>query len=232
MSKSGEPILNRSAIREVLPDTAGYLRPKSVGPKIRLWDGSRVIKLRRQSRSRVLIEGSGEITQMPKLASILACCVVVSMFSVETQALPVSPVPAQGATSQVILVRGSCGRGYHHRHYDGACVPYVGPQAFGLPYVELPSVRLPYVDPPAVGLRYVELPAVRLPYVEPPAARLPYVEPPAVRLPYAELPLVRLPYIEPPAVRLPYAELPVVGLPHVCPNGYSYYPAYRRCVPI
>jgi hypothetical protein len=169
---------------------------------------------------------------MPKIASILACCAMVSMFSLETQALPGSPAPAQGATSQLVLVKGYCGRGYHHRRSDNACVPYAGAQAFGLPYAELPSVRLPYAELPAVRLPYAELPPVRLPYVELPAVRLPYVEPPAVRLPYAELPPVHLPYVEPPVVGLPYVELPVVGTPHACPNGYSYYVAYRRCVPI
>jgi hypothetical protein len=175
---------------------------------------------------------SGEITKMPKIASVLACCVVVSMFSFEAQALPGSPVPVQGAKSQVISVKGFCGRGYHYRRYDGACVPYAGPQAFGLAYVELPSARLRYVEPPAVGLQYFELPAVRLPYIEPPAVRVPYVELPAPRLSHVELPPARLPYVEPPAVGLPYVDLPVVGIPRACPNGYSYYAAYRRCVPI
>jgi hypothetical protein len=169
---------------------------------------------------------------MSKIASILACCVVALTFSLDARALPGSPVPAQAAASQVTLVKGFCGRGFHRSPYDGGCVPYAGPQAFGLPYIEPPAVRLPYIEPPAVRLPYAELPSVRLPYVEPPTVRLPYVELPATRLPYVGLPPVRLPYVEPPAVGLPYVELPVLGTPRVCPNGYSYYASHRRCVPI
>jgi hypothetical protein len=124
-----------------------------------------------------------------------------------------------------MMVSSPCWDGFHRSRATGRCVSdgvtYAGPQAFGLPYVELPAVRLPYLDPPAVRLPYAELPPVRLPYLDPPA----------VRLPYAELP-ARLPYVEPPAVGLPYVELPVLGGSRVCPNGYSYYPAYRRCAPI
>ncbi len=171
---------------------------------------------------------------MPKIASILACCAVASMVSLAAQAFPGSPAPAQAPALEVIKVSGPCWDGFHRSRATGRCVSdgvtYAGPQAFGLPYVELPSVRLPYLDPPAVRLPYAELP-VRLPYVEPPAVRLPYLDPPAVRLPYAELP-TRLPYVEPPAVGLPYVELPVLGRSPVCPNGYSYYPAYRRCAPL
>jgi hypothetical protein len=168
---------------------------------------------------------------MSKIASILACCVVALRFSLDAQALPGSPVPAQVAASQVTLVRGFCGRGFYRSRSDG-CLPYAGPQAFGLPYVELPSVRLPYAELPSVRLPYAETPSVRLPYAELPPVRLPYAELPAARLPYAELPAVRLPYVEPPAVGLPYVELPGLGVPRVCPHGYSYYAANRRCVPI
>ncbi len=155
------------------------------------------------------------------------------MVSLAAQALPGSPVPAQVAASEIIMVSNACWDGFHRSRATGRCVSdgvtYAGPQAFGLPYVELPSVRLPYAELP-VHLPYIEPPAVRLPYAELPV-RLPYIEPPAVRLPYAELP-VRLPYVEPPAVGLPYVELPVLATARACPNGYSYYPAYRRCAPL
>jgi hypothetical protein len=175
---------------------------------------------------------------MPKIASILACAAVASMVSLAAQALPGSPTPAQVAGSEVIMVSSPCWEGFHRSRATGRCVSdgvtYAGPQAWGLPYVELPSVRLPYAELPPVRLPYLDPPAVRLPYAELPT-RLPYIEPPAVRLPYAELP-ARLPYVEPPAVGLPYVDpyvvLPVVGGSRVCPNGYSYYPAYRRCVPL
>jgi len=180
---------------------------------------------------------------MSKLASILACCAVASLFSLGAQALPGSPVPAPFAASDITPV-SACGPGYYKSRTKDRCFvkavphpeprtyggPYAGPQAFGLPYVEPPAVKLPYVEVP-VRLPYVEPPAVRLPYVEVPV-RLPYVEPPAVRLPYVELPSVRLPYIEPPVVGLPYVELPVLGTPHTCPSGYFYSTPYRRCVAI
>jgi hypothetical protein len=165
---------------------------------------------------------------MPKLASILAFCAAASMFSLETQALPGSPAPIKGPGPEVTRVRALCALGYYDRY--GVCVPYAGPQAFGLPYAELPSVRLPYAELPPVRLPYAELPPVRLPYAELPPVRLPYAELPPVRLPYAQLPPVRLPYAEFPPARLPYVDLPVLGSSRLCPNGYSYYAAYRRCV--
>ncbi len=169
---------------------------------------------------------------MSRIASILAGCVAAAIFSLEAQALPGSPAPVQVAAAQITLVKAFCGRGFHRRPSDGSCVPYAGPQAFGLPYIEPPSVRLPYLEPPAVRLPYAELPPVRLPYLEPPTVRLPYAELPPGRLPYVALPAVRLPYVEPPAVGLPYVELPVLGTPHMCPSGYSYYAARGRCVPL
>jgi hypothetical protein len=162
---------------------------------------------------------------MPKMASILACCAVASMVSLAAQALPGSPVPAQVPAFEVMMVSSACWDGFHRSRTTGRCVSdgvtYAGPQAFGLPYVEPPAVRLPYAELPAVRLPYLDPPAIRLPYAELPPVRLPYLDPPAVRLPYAELP-----------ARLPYVELPVLGGSRVCPNGYSYYPAYRRCAPL
>lgn len=173
---------------------------------------------------------------MPKIASILACCAVASMVSLAAQALPGSPTPAQVPASDVMMVSSPCWDGFHRSRATGRCVSndvsYAGPQAWGVPYVDLPRVRLPYAELP-VRLPYIDPPAVRLPYAELPL-RLPYIEPPAVRLPYAELrgalPYTELrgslPYVD------PYAVLPVVGGSRVCPDGYSYYPAYRRCVPL
>jgi hypothetical protein len=152
---------------------------------------------------------------MSKFASILACCAVASIFSLDA-----APVAASDLSPV-----SACGPGYYHSRSKDRCFvkavphpvprtyggPYAGPQAFGLPYVEPPAVRLPYVEVP-----------VRLPYIEPPAVKLPYIEPPSVRLPY----------IEPPVVGLPYVELPVLGTPHTCPSGYFYSTPYRRCVAI
>ena len=142
---------------------------------------------------------------MSKMASILSCCVLASVFSFPAQALPGLPVQAQLAAQlsapEVTLVRGGCWRGYH-RDIDGECIPN-GYRDPGLPYVEPPYVRLPYVGGPAVALPYVGGPAVALPYVGGPAVALPYVGGPAAALPYVHAP-VRLPYVAPPAVALPY----------------------------
>jgi hypothetical protein len=48
---------------------------------------------------------------MSKLASILACCAVASLFSLGAQALPGSPVPAPFAASDITPV-SACGPGY------------------------------------------------------------------------------------------------------------------------
>src|SRR5580698_10197800 len=119
---------------------------------------------------------------MSKFASILACCAVASIFSLDAAPIAASDLSPVSA----------CGPGYYHSRSKDRCfvkaVPHPVPRTYGGPYA----------GPQAFGLPYVEPPAVRLPYVEVPV-RLPYVEPPAVRLPYVEVP-VRLPYIEPPAV--------------------------------
>jgi hypothetical protein len=144
---------------------------------------------------------------MSKIASILACCAAASMFSLAAQALPGSPAPTQIAVSEVTLVGGSCGLGFHYSRHRGCIAnsePYEGPQAFSFPYVELPHVRLPYVEPPPYGVPYVELPHVRLPYVEPPTGGIAYVELPPVRVPYVEPPPYGVPYVELPRVRIPY----------------------------
>jgi hypothetical protein len=144
---------------------------------------------------------AGEIYQMSKLASILTCCVAL-MVSFQAQAFPASSVPARMTASDVTLVKGGCGSGFH-RDIDGECIAnrYWD---HGLPYVEPPYVRLPYLGGPAVALPYVGGPAVALPYVGGPAVALPYVGGPAVALPYGHGPVVRLPYVAPPAIALPY----------------------------
>lgn len=162
----------------------------------------------------------------------MACGALAVMAALGAQALAdAPPIPTKVAAPPVKAVRsvkGFCGRGYYRHPYTRICTPYAGPQMGGLPYVELPPVRLPYLEPPGPRLPYVALPPVRLPYVEPPAVRLPYAELP-VRLPYVEPPAVRLPYVEPPAVGLPYVELPVLAVPHACPDGYSYFVPNHRC---
>jgi hypothetical protein len=173
--------------------------------------------------------------QMSKIASILACCAVATMFSFDAQALPGSPMRAQVAASDVILVRGSCGPGFH-RDFDGSCAP----DGVRYGYIEAPLFGLPYIAPPTIGLPYVAPPRVGLPYVGPPTVGLPYVGPPTVGLPYVALPTARLPYVGPPTVGLPYVAPPTIGLPYLgprefvsprsCPYGYFYLPRSGRCV--
>lgn len=88
---------------------------------------------------------------MSKIASILACGLVASIFSCSAQAFPGSSAP-QTASSDLILVRGFCGLGFHRGLY-GACVPngapygYVAPVVaapYGAPVVVAPTIACPY----------------------------------------------------------------------------------------
>jgi hypothetical protein len=56
-----------------------------------------------------------------KLALILACSVLVSSFSFNVQALPVSSAPTQSAAPDITLVRDWCGWGFHRGPY-GHCI--------------------------------------------------------------------------------------------------------------
>jgi hypothetical protein len=56
-----------------------------------------------------------------QLAFKLACSVLGSLFSLSVQAFPVSPL-VEEAVSNVTLVRGFCGFGFHRSAY-GHCVP-------------------------------------------------------------------------------------------------------------
>jgi hypothetical protein len=173
--------------------------------------------------------------QMSKLVSILAGCVVAALFSLDAQAFPGSPLRPQLAGSEVILVRGSCGPGFH-RGPDGDCEPegvspdYIELPLFGLPYVNPPTVGLPYVNPPTVGLPYINPPTVGLPYINPPTVGLPYINPPTVGLPYVNPPTVGLPYVNPPTVGLPYIGPREFVSPRSCPYGYYYLPRSHRCI--
>jgi hypothetical protein len=86
---------------------------------------------------------------MAKMASILACGVMASIFSFDAQALPGSPASVQVAASDVIQVRGFCGLGAHRGPY-GYCVPngvvVVAPPAYYVapPVAVMTSVVCPY----------------------------------------------------------------------------------------
>jgi hypothetical protein len=56
-----------------------------------------------------------------KLALILACGLLVSLFSSDVKALPALFATAQTAAPNITLVRGFCGLGFHRGPY-GYCV--------------------------------------------------------------------------------------------------------------
>jgi hypothetical protein len=74
---------------------------------------------------------------MSKIASILACGVVASIFPFSAQALPGSPA-SQVSASDVILVRDFCGLGFHRNPW-GACVPNGTPYGYVAPVVVAPA---------------------------------------------------------------------------------------------
>src|SRR5216684_1442940 len=78
---------------------------------------------------------------MSKIASILACGVVASMFSFDVQAFPGLPASAQVAAPEVTRVRDFCGLGFHRGPY-GACVPNGVPYGYVAPVVVAPAVMV------------------------------------------------------------------------------------------
>jgi hypothetical protein len=99
---------------------------------------------------------------MSRIASMLACFAVASVFSFGAQAFPVSPAPAtQVAAPEIILVRGFCGLGFHRGPYGGCVrngVPYgyVAPPVYvGPPVYAAPPV---YVGPPVYAAPPVVVP--------------------------------------------------------------------------
>jgi hypothetical protein len=88
---------------------------------------------------------------MSKIASLLVCGVMASIFSFDAQAFP-GPSISQAAASNVIPVRGFCGLGFHRGPYGG-CVPngvpygYVAPVVvapYAAPVVVAPQIACPY----------------------------------------------------------------------------------------
>jgi hypothetical protein len=86
---------------------------------------------------------------MLKIASILACGVVVSLFSFGAQAFPVGP--AQAPSSEIMQVRDFCGLGFHRGPY-GYCVRNGVPYGYVAPGYPAPVVVAPpvMVAPPVV----------------------------------------------------------------------------------
>jgi hypothetical protein len=82
---------------------------------------------------------------MSKVASILACGVVASIFSFNAEAFP-GLSARQVAASDVVPVRGFCGLGFH-RGYYGGCVRNGVPYG----YVAAPVVVAPYAAPAVVA---------------------------------------------------------------------------------
>jgi hypothetical protein len=52
-----------------------------------------------------------------RIASILVCGLLGSIFSFEARAMPMSAASAQAVTPPVTLVRGFCGLGFHRGPY-------------------------------------------------------------------------------------------------------------------
>lgn len=77
---------------------------------------------------------------MSKIASILACGLVASIFPFSAQAFPGSPAP-QVSASDVLLVRDFCGLGFHRNPW-GACVPNGAPLGYVAPVVVAPAVAV------------------------------------------------------------------------------------------
>jgi len=102
------------------------------------------------------------------LALILACGLLVSLFSSDVQALPALSVTAQTVAPNITLVRGFCGLGFHRGPY-GYCVRngtvYVPPVvvAPAAPVVVAPAA--PVVLAPAAPV--VVAPAAPVPVVCP-----------------------------------------------------------------
>jgi hypothetical protein len=78
---------------------------------------------------------------MSKIASILACGVMASIFSFDAQAFPGSPASAQVAAPEVMLVRDFCGLGFHRDPY-GVCVLNGVPYGYAAPVVVAPPVMV------------------------------------------------------------------------------------------
>jgi hypothetical protein len=75
---------------------------------------------------------------MSKIASILACGLVASIFSFSAHAFPGSPA-SQVSAPDVIQVRDFCGLGFHRNPW-GACVPNGAPLGYVAPVVVAPAV--------------------------------------------------------------------------------------------
>ena len=92
-----------------------------------------------------------------RLAVILACGVLVSLFSSNVRALTVSFAWAQTRTPHITLVRDWCGWGFH-RAYTGTCIrngtvlaPPVAVAPHYVPPVVVPHVVVaPHYAPPVV----------------------------------------------------------------------------------
>jgi hypothetical protein len=90
---------------------------------------------------------------MSKIALILACSVVATVFTFEAQALPGVPAHFPVATPEVTPVRGFCGLGFHRGPY-GYCVRNGVPYGYGPPVVVAPPIAPPVVVAPRVVCPY------------------------------------------------------------------------------
>ena len=86
---------------------------------------------------------------MPKIASILACGLAVSLFSFSAEAVPSLRAAAHVAAPEALLVRDFCGLGFHRNPW-GACVPNGVPYGYVAPVVVAPYAAPVMVAPPIV----------------------------------------------------------------------------------
>jgi hypothetical protein len=78
-------------------------------------------RLRQFFADRKSLEDKETTPMSNKLAVILACSLMGSLVAFNVQAVPVSTLPEQAATTTVTLVRDYCGLNFH-RGPDGYCV--------------------------------------------------------------------------------------------------------------
>jgi len=95
---------------------------------------------------------------MSKIASILVCGLVASLFPFSVEAFPGSP-SSQASTSDVMQVRDFCGLGFHRNPW-GTCVPNGTPYGYVAPAPVVVAPSAVVVAPPAV----VVAPRIACPY--------------------------------------------------------------------
>jgi hypothetical protein len=82
------------------------------------------------------------------LTSTFVCALLGLAFSIHAQALPLPSVPAQSVASDIVLVAGGCGIGFHRGPYGGCLRNGVYAPIVVAPYGQ---VVAPYASPVVVA---------------------------------------------------------------------------------